>query len=51
MHDVSFGSGLEGHPYIVEAGANWVRFGCARSKSVAGDLPVSGSRNSHERGP
>lgn len=24
MHDVAFGEGPDGKPYIVEAGANWV---------------------------
>lgn len=26
MHDVGFGSGPDGYPYVVEAGANWVSF-------------------------
>lgn len=26
MHDVRFGNGSQGNPYIVEAGANWVGF-------------------------
>jgi len=47
MHDVSFGSGPQGHSYIVEAGANWVGFWRACWKSVVGFLPVSGARNSH----
>lgn len=38
MHDVSFGSGPDGQPYIVEAGANWVSFWCTRFKTVRGDL-------------
>ncbi|KAJ5393288.1 uncharacterized protein N7487_010929 [Penicillium crustosum] len=33
MHDVSFGSGPDGHPYTVEAGANWVQ------GTVQGDGP------------
>ncbi|PLB39853.1 amine oxidase [Aspergillus candidus] len=33
MHDVPFGSGPHGHPYVVEAGANWVQ------GTVTGDGP------------
>lgn len=38
MHDVSFGSGPDGQPYTVEAGANWVSFWCACLKIVIGGL-------------
>lgn len=38
MHDVSFGSGPDGHPYTVEAGANWVSFYSACLKRVIGGL-------------